>query len=96
MAHRGYSAYMLTRVLQDEVGGGPADSAFTQVLSHQLCVHAGCTAGQDQQGLAVEVEDQAVGDCREVAFQCLGRRGCRRDSGRKGPHGVAHAGTDQC
>ena len=57
VANGGYSTYVLTGVLQDELGGRPADPAFAQLSGHQLCVHPGGTTGQNQQGVPVQVED---------------------------------------
>ncbi|MCY1221181.1 hypothetical protein D9M72_332270 [compost metagenome] len=77
VANRGHASDFLPCVLQDELGGGPADLARAQLFGDLADVYPGGAAGQDEQRDAVDVEHQAVGDSRDVAAQ-RGGGSCRR------------------
>jgi hypothetical protein len=74
MPDRGDPADLLTGVLQNELGGRPADPAALQPAGQLLRVDPMGTAGQHQQRRVVDGEHEAVGDRPDLAPQHLGRR----------------------
>ena len=95
MAHWRYPAYFLAGVGQHETGRGAADPAGAQLRRDQAYVDFRRAAGKDQQGRAVELEDQAVGDGGDVAPQRCGRGGRRRDLSSQDPDCVRGASRDE-
>ena len=75
VAERGDAADGLTGVLADELRGGPAQLRHAET-GGDLCGVDPVRAGREhQQGLAVRVEDQRVGDLPDGDAERLGRRG---------------------
>ena len=79
VAHWRYSAYFLARVFQHEVGLGAANLCLCPAVSAtSRCIYFGRSTGEDEQRLAIELEDQAVGDCSDFTAQDSRGGGRRR------------------